>query len=259
MELSMIAACLLIAACSHPPVAPPALLARPEPRLHGGMYRPWPPPPPPPNRGPSPGGTYGGPGDTAPGGGPTLPGRGPAAPSPGAAARGYPGATPFPRSPGAPAGAPAGAPTGPDASGPTTGGIEASADPTTWRHWWHFNRAPYLDLRRHLHAIDAWTGSDDFFLGHGGRNAAPPTLRPSRELVETRVVPALLRVLAEGGSPDVLTGTLIALAKIRQPDDLQLRLFRRAGRNRIAGQRLLPSRTTAARLGRRNPHRHQLP
>jgi len=112
-------------------------------------------------------------------------------------------------------------PTGPAASAPTTGGIETSADPTSWRHWWHFNKAPYLDLRRHLFAIDAWTGSDDFFLGRGGRSAALPTLRPSRGLVETRVVPALLRVLAEGGSPDMLTSALIALAKIRPPGDLQ--------------------------------------
>lgn len=158
------------------------------------------------------GGTYRGPGDTVPpggggggaGGGPAVPGPGgPAAPGPGGPST--PGAT----TPGAPAGAPGGG-----ATGPTTGGDAGGADLTLWDFWWGFNKDPYLNLRALIHTGETTTGSDDFFLGRGEQEQAKNTLRPSEGQIRDIVVPALKRALEKERGNDILTGSLIALAKI---------------------------------------------
>jgi HEAT repeat protein len=159
------------------------------------------------------GGTYRGPGDTVPpgggggggGGGPSSPGpSGPSAPGP--AGPSTPGAS----TPGAPAGQPGGA-----GGGPTTpGGGDAGPDLTVWDFWWGFNKEPYLDLKARIHESGVLTGSDDFFLGRGEKTQSKDSLRPSEEQIRGTVVPALKRALAEEKNNDILTGSMIALAKI---------------------------------------------
>ena len=159
------------------------------------------------------GGTYRGPGDTVPpgggggggGGGPTSPGpSGPGTPGPAGPT------TPGPTTPGAPGGAPGAAP-----NTPTTGGVVSSGpDLTVWDFWWAFNREPYLDLKSQIHDGGILTGSDDFFLGRGEKDQAKDSLRPSQTVIRETVVPALKHALETERNNDILTGALIALAKI---------------------------------------------
>ncbi len=153
------------------------------------------------------GGTYRGPGDTVPpggggagGGGASAPGpSGPSSPGPGGAG------TPGPAAPGAPGGG----------SSPQTGGGGPSGpDLTAWTFWWEFNKEPYLNLRSHIHSGGTKTGSDGWFLGKGEKNQSKDTLRPTEQQIRQKVVPALIRAAETESNNDIVTGSLIALAKI---------------------------------------------
>ena len=157
------------------------------------------------------GGTYRGPGDTVPaggggggGGGATPTGPGSSGPSTGGPAG---PSTPSPGGPGVPTGGPAGRP-----AAPSTGG-NTGPDLTTWDFWWGFNKDQYLNLKAAIHA-GIVTGSDDFFLGQGTKNQARNQLKPSEEAIRDKIVPALKDALASERSNDIVTGALIALAKI---------------------------------------------
>ncbi|MFT5733361.1 MAG: HEAT repeat protein [Planctomycetota bacterium] len=157
------------------------------------------------------GGTYRGPGDTVPpggggggggAGGPSSPGpSGPSAPGPGGPS------SPGPSSPGAPA-------TGPAASGPTSGGGAIGPDLSIWDFWWGFNKEPYLNLRARVRSAGVVSSSDDFFLGRGEEDQRESSLRPSESLIRETVVPALLKALETEKQNDIVTGCLVALAKI---------------------------------------------
>ncbi len=155
------------------------------------------------------GGTYRGPGDTVPpgggggggGGGPSSPGpSGPSAPGPSGPS------TPGPGGPGAPG------PSGP--GGPVTGGGAAGPDLTLWQFWWGFNKDPYLNLKSHIHSGGPQTGSDDFFLGHGTKADAKDSSKPSEQMIRNTIVPALKKSLKTEKHNDIVTGAMIALAKI---------------------------------------------
>jgi len=186
------------------------------------------------------GGTYRGPGDTVPpGGGGGGGGGGPASPGPaGPNAPGPSGpSSPAPASPGAPAGQPGGGP-----AKPTTGGVTDSADLTKWQFWWGFNKDPYLNLKAKIHSGGTLTGSDDFFLGHGEKTQAKDSLRPSETVIRETVVPALIEALQKERSNDILTGAMIALAKIGDAKDedgesqfeLEIRKFLSDGNQEVA-------------------------
>ncbi len=157
------------------------------------------------------GGTYRGPGDTVPpgggggaggAGGPSSPGpSGPSAPGPAGPS------SPGPSSPGAPA-------AGPAASGPTSGGGPTGPDLSVWDFWWGFNKEPYLNLRSRIRSAGVQSSSDDFFLGRGEEDQRESSLRPSETMIRETVVPALLKALDEEKQNDIVTGCLIALAKI---------------------------------------------
>ena len=107
---------------------------------------------------------------------------------------------------------------GPGAGGATSGPATGTGAPTTgqgsWSDWWELNRGSFLDLKRHLYSAAVATGSEEFFLGHGVRAGLPATLRPTQAQIEQIVVPALLRALEREESVDIVTGALMALAKI---------------------------------------------
>ena len=164
------------------------------------------------------GGTYRGPGDTVPpggggggggGGGPTSPGpAGPSAPGPSGPT------TPGPSTPGAPG-------AGPAAAGPMSGGaVEIGPDLSVWDFWWGFNKEPYLNLRQKVRNAGVQSTSDDFFLGRGQADQAKDTLRPSEDMIRNEVVPALKAVLASERQNDIITGALVALAKIGDTQDV---------------------------------------
>jgi len=164
------------------------------------------------------GGTYRGPGDTVPppGGGA---GGGGAAPPP-VSGPGGPPATPGSGTPGAPApSTPGGAPSTPGNNTPTSGTADVGADLSIWDFWWGFNKEPYLNLRAKVRATGVRTGSDEFYLGRGTQQKSQSTLRPSEEQIRNEVVPALKWVLENEDQNDLITGALIALAKIGDVKD----------------------------------------
>ncbi len=154
------------------------------------------------------GGQYRGPGDTVPPGGGGLHGggggngagpAGPAAPLPGLGGAGGRG--------------PNGRP-GIGARAGLTGGGDPSVDLTQWTFWWEFNREPYLDLKNAIARVGPLTGSEGWFLGKGQRGEARESVYPTEEQIRTKVVPALVAALEKETNNDVVTGCLIALAKI---------------------------------------------
>lgn len=123
---------------------------------------------------------------------------------------GSPVPTGYPMGPGAPTGpVSTGSPSGATAS---TGTPTPTNDSTSWQTWWALNRAGYLELRATLQQAANATGGDDAFFGLGAAYArdARPTLTALRD----RVRPVLLAALARERNPDVLTGVLLALAKL---------------------------------------------
>lgn len=158
------------------------------------------------------GGTYRGPGDTVPGGGGGGGGGGSAPTGPGGAGSptggGGRGGTGAPTPPGVPTGGPGGT-RGPVLTGPPT-----EVDLSTWEFWWGFNKAPYLDLRAAIHGGANVTDIESIFQGPGATEQARDTYKPSHETVRGRIVPALLRALESEKANDIVTGALVALARI---------------------------------------------
>ena len=156
------------------------------------------------------GGTYRGPGDTVPGGGGGGGGGGstPTSPAGGTSTGGSTGGghgTPTP--PGTPTGA------GGGARPSVSTGPQAESDLSTWETWWAFNKAPYLDLRAAIHAGLQATDAEVFFQPGAAKNARD-VYRPGDEKVRETVVPALLRALETETANDIVTGALVALARI---------------------------------------------
>ncbi|MFT4710400.1 MAG: HEAT repeat protein [Planctomycetota bacterium] len=166
------------------------------------------------------GGTYRGPGDTVPpaaggggGGGPASPGTpgggSPASPSPGS-----PG-SPGPASPGSPGGGPAGG------GASATGGGDTGPDLTLWSFWWEFNKDPYINLKDAINAGGTTTGSGDWFLGRGEETEARDSMAPSAQDIQNKIVPALLTALENESHNDIVTGSMMALAKIGDETDAE--------------------------------------
>jgi HEAT repeat protein len=101
------------------------------------------------------------------------------------------------------------------APGPRTGGdAGVDVDLTTWDFWWGFNKDPYINLRVAIHEGATATGLEGWWIGKGEEVITKDLLRPTLAQVRDEVVPALLRVLESERDNDLLTGALIALAKI---------------------------------------------
>jgi HEAT repeat protein len=175
---------------------------------HGGGYQG--PPPPPPGHGPGPpptagpgGGAYGGPGDTTPG-----PHAGPAGPHTGGGGGAGTGSPHGPATgggtttgPGTPTGrAPSALPGG----NPSTPGTGSALDATSWEQWWHFNKDSYLELKKHVLDGTPVTHGDS----PDGNNDA------SSAAVLSLAVPTLERVLDKELNKDLVTGAMIALARL---------------------------------------------
>ena len=84
----------------------------------------------------------------------------------------------------------------------------------TWRRWWGFHQYLHLDVKGAVYEQPKAIGGDLFFLGRGGPAGHDGRLRPEAQDIHGRVVPALLRALQDERDPDLVTGCLVALAKI---------------------------------------------
>jgi HEAT repeat protein len=161
------------------------------------------------------GGTYRGPGDTVPpGGGGSGGGAGPPSPGPSSGGSGGSG-SPGPSLPGTGGGGGVGSPT----SSPVTpsGGV-GGPDLTAWTFWWEFNKDPYLNLKASIFTPAPRTGSDGYYLGDG-QQQEKDSQRPTDTQIRATIVPALLAALKTESNNDIVTGCLIALAKIGDASD----------------------------------------
>jgi len=159
------------------------------------------------------GGQYRGPGDTVPPGGSGSGGGGGAGPTTGPAGPSTPGpagpSTPAPGAPGSPGQGPGRPTTGPAG--------DTGPDLTQWSFWWEFNKEPYLNLKSKIFDGATATGTEGWFLGQGEKSQSKDTLKPTEEQIRQKVVPALLAALEKENNNDIVTGCLIALAKIGDP------------------------------------------
>ncbi|QDU67552.1 HEAT repeat domain-containing protein [Engelhardtia mirabilis] len=161
------------------------------------------------------GGTYRGPGDTVPPGAGGGGGNGPPTGAPTGPAGGTTGGgTPGPVVPGGTTGGTRGAGT----TG-LTGASEESLDLSAWTFWWEFNKDPFLNLKAAIANGSGTTGGIDFFLGTGEADQGDVTLLPTQRQIRDEIVPALLGALRTESNPDIVTGCLIALAKIGEATD----------------------------------------
>jgi HEAT repeat protein len=168
------------------------------------------------------GGTYRGPGDTVPadngsaGGDPR-----PAPGNPGPAGPATPSRPTGPElgdlRPGAgPHALPLGAPPMVEPSEPTTPeGRPNVNDPTSWQLWWHYNRWEHIETAGLVRQLEASTPLDGFHLGRGAAPQQNTILAASDAQVRGVALPALLSALREGGGADLVTSSLLALAKLR--------------------------------------------
>ena len=92
-------------------------------------------------------------------------------------------------------------------------GGDTGPDLSIWDFWWGF-KEPYLNLRNKVRSIGVQSGSDEEFLGLGEQKKTADSLRPGEELIRATVVPALKKALETEEQNDIVTGCLIALAKI---------------------------------------------
>lgn len=152
------------------------------------------------------GGAYRGAGDTVPPGGGNT-----SAPPSGSGGSAKTGSGAGGSAPGGAGPVGPGAATGPTATTPTA---SLGADPTTWRRWWGFNQYLHLDVKSMVYSSRNPLGSDVFFLGRGGLAGIQDRLQPNAADIHERVVPALVRALGVADDADLVTGCLVALAKI---------------------------------------------
>ena len=94
-------------------------------------------------------------------------------------------------------------------------GASALEDLGHWAIWWDLNKAPYLNLREQIWTGGPLSGSGgDLFLGIGQVDQVERSLRPTRDMIQRDIVPLLEAALATETSNDIVTGALIALARI---------------------------------------------
>lgn len=97
--------------------------------------------------------------------------------------------------------------------GPSTPVGPGAAAVTDWRVWWSFNRDLYLQVKGAIHEAQSLTGNDDFYLGENQR-AVPRETRPELSVLAGEVLPALLRALDGTENQDLISASLMALAKV---------------------------------------------
>jgi HEAT repeat protein len=114
-------------------------------------------------------------------------------------------------------------PAGPGTGGPlghgllpTTLGALTGPDLTSWESWWAFNKDRYLNLKSKVYA-GVFSNGDEYVEGIGTARGASDALKPSEATIRQRIVPALVEALQKERANDIVTGALIALAKIGDP------------------------------------------
>lgn len=172
------------------------------------------------------GGTYKGPEDTVPPGGgglstppattpppgtpPTTPGKAPPSTS------NPPGTTP-------PSGPPGRQPLGPTPG--SGGGALPLEDVAGWQYWWEFNKDRFLNLRAKVQSTGPGTEIGGVLGGLTGVDLDSPSM-VHEPTVRDRILPALHAAARSATDADLLTGCMVAIARIgRDADGAAAQLF----------------------------------
>ncbi|MFN0208031.1 MAG: HEAT repeat domain-containing protein [Planctomycetota bacterium] len=107
-------------------------------------------------------------------------------------------------------------------------GANMGPDLTSWTFWWGFNREKYLQLKAKISKDDGVItpagGGDDIL---GNATAGRTSLRPSQDQITKDVIPALKEALEKETNRDIISGALVALAKIGQEPDDCIKVFKK--------------------------------
>lgn len=120
--------------------------------------------------------------------------------------------------------------------------VPPTVDTFEWTTWWNLHREAFLLVKEVVQGPGAASGDDGFYLGEGQRRSPPPSMRPDREVLSKRVVPALVRVLADERDDDLIQAAALALAKTTGPGGVPLPA---EGRARLLALLRHPSRDVA--------------
>lgn len=116
---------------------------------------------------------------------------------------------------GTPASTPPQLPGGGAVSGLPTAGPDLGPSKHPWVTWWELYKGDFLRVKTAVRRGGTTTGSADFFLGQDASDARPPAAREvRREVVATRILPALLAELDRSGGPDAVIEALLALGRL---------------------------------------------
>jgi len=85
----------------------------------------------------------------------------------------------------------------------------------SWRFWWAYNNDDILDLKAHTYARQFYDANPLRFVGSQDVENRRAVRRPTRRLVTSIVIPALLRTIRrKGDNEDVQGGAIVALGKL---------------------------------------------
>jgi HEAT repeat protein len=87
----------------------------------------------------------------------------------------------------------------------------AMGNRASWEDWWHFNKDPFLELKRAVSSGLPTTAADELLSGPSRRAVIDP------EILRSRVAPALRALLENERSPEIITAALVALARVCGP------------------------------------------
>ncbi|MEM8884420.1 MAG: HEAT repeat domain-containing protein [Planctomycetota bacterium] len=119
-------------------------------------------------------------------------------------------------------------PQPPPGPGPKTGKTSNSITFDSWRFWWAYNNDDILNLKSRKIGIST---SSPLFHGQGDAGNFTDAMRPTRDAIVKRIIPALQRSLNRARDhQDIHGGALIALGKVGTTEFLPL--FDAAAHNR---------------------------
>jgi HEAT repeat protein len=100
----------------------------------------------------------------------------------------------------------------------------SGTDVTAWTFWWEFNKQRFLQLKAHLDQTgELYTDESDGLLGNKGSHR--DSMRVTTEQIASDVFPALKAALEKETNRDVITGSLVALAKVGHESKITMSVF----------------------------------
>ncbi|RKY21928.1 MAG: hypothetical protein DRQ55_02570 [Planctomycetota bacterium] len=82
-----------------------------------------------------------------------------------------------------------------------------------WEFWWENNKDRYLNLKDRLTKTSNVSGSPGLLTGRGRKRNTASSRRPSRNLIDNEVIPALQELIKNATDADILDSAVLALGR----------------------------------------------